>query len=193
MNLELINNLVNNAKENKIVQEFIKELSSYLLNKGEEKKQLKENNLEDLREENCLYQVIDRGQKGVYLQNTRNNKIFEETELPEEIKDKIENDYILRYKGGKYVIEEELTDDYFNKMIGIEEYEQIQKDFIEKSNISEIEPNTRFKIISSEKDYTVLGYGENNQNQIEVPNSLLPYFMENDTILYYKDGRFEKE
>ena len=195
MNLELINNLVNNVKENKFVQDFIKELSDYVLNKERENIKMKEKdlNLDDLREENCLYQVVDSGLNGVYLQNTKNNKVFKETELLQEIKDKIKNDYILRYKDGKYIIEEDLTEDFFNSMVKIEEYEQIQKDFIEKSNITQIDKNTRFNIVYREKDYTVLGYGDTNKNQIEVPNSLLPFFLENDTILYYKDGRFEKD
>ena len=43
----------------------------------------------------------------------RNNKVYEETKMPQEILDKISNDYILRYKNGKYIIEEELTDKFF--------------------------------------------------------------------------------
>lgn len=197
MNLELINNLVKNAKDNKFIQDFIKELSDYLLKetKGKVNNELQEKNLNlnGLREENCLYQVVDRGLNGVYLQNTRNNRVFEETDIPQEIQDVIGNDYILRYQDGKYVIEKELTDDFFNNMLGIKEYEEIQNDFIEKSNISEIDSDTRFNVISRDKDYTVLGYEGTRKNQIEVPNILLPYFMDNDTVLYYKDGRFEKD
>lgn len=197
MNLELINNLVKGVKDNKFVQDFIKELSDYLLKGtiGKENNELQEKNpnLNNLREENCLYQVVDRGLNGIYLQNTRNNRVFEETDISQEIQDAIENDYILRYQDGKYVIEERLTDDFFNSMIGIEEYEEIQDDFIKKSNISELDSDTRFNVISREKDYTVLGYEDTRKNQIEVPNALLPYFMDNDTILYYKNGRFEKD
>lgn len=193
MSLDLINKLVNNTKENKFVQNFIKELSDYL--SKENKTTINTNVQEDissLREENCLYQVIDKGRNGIYLQNTKNNKVFEETELPEEIKDKIQNDYILRYKDGKYIVEQDLTEEFFNRMVGIEKYEEIQNDFIEKSNISKINPDTRFNVVSRKKDYTILGYGNKNENQIEVPNILLPYFIDEDTILYYKDEKFEK-
>ena len=150
MNLELINNLVKEVKDNKFVQDFIKELSDYLLKetKGKENNELQEKNpnLNGLREENCLYQVVDRGLNGIYLQNTRNNRVFEETNIPQEIQDMIGNDYILKYQDGKYVIEEELTDDFFNSMVGIKEYEEIQNDFIKKNNISEIDLNTRFNV-----------------------------------------------
>ena len=62
------------------------------------------------REENCLYQVVDFSSNGVYLQNTNNNVIFEETEISQELKDKISNDYILRYKDGKYTGGTQLTE-----------------------------------------------------------------------------------
>lgn len=197
MNLELINNLVKDVKDNKFVQDFIKELSDYLLKetKGKRNNELQEKNpnLNGLKEENCLYQVVDRGPNGIYLQNTRNNRVFKETDIPQEIQDAIGNDYILRYQDGEYVIEEELTEDFFNSMVGTKEYEEIQNDFIKKSNIAEIDSDTRFNVISRKKDYAVLGYEDTRKNQIEVPNALLPYFMDNDTILYYKNGRFEKE
>ena len=97
-----------------------------------------------------------------------------------------------KYQNGKYIIEEEITDDFFNSMIGIEEYEEIQNDFIKKSNISEIDSDTPFSVISRKNDYTVLLYEDTTKKQIEVPNALLPYFIDNDTILYYKNGKFEK-
>ena len=56
---------------------------------------------------------MDHSSKGVFLQNKDNNVIFEETNLSEELMDKISNDYILSYKNGEYVYEEELTDDFF--------------------------------------------------------------------------------
>ena len=124
MNLDLFNNLINATKENKFIQNFINELSEYLVKEAnrEEKSEVQEDiNLNDLREENCLYQVVDRSLNGLYLQNLKNNKVFEETNISKEIKDKISNDYILRYKNGEYVIEEELTDKFFEGMIDINE------------------------------------------------------------------------
>ena len=122
MNIELFNNLVNNIKENKLIENFTKELSNYLnLQKEKENDILQENktNINDFREENGLYQVVDRSLKGVYLQNMRTNQIFEETNISPEILDAIGNDYILRYKDGKYIIEQKLTDDFFNGMMDI--------------------------------------------------------------------------
>lgn len=69
--------------------------------------------LKKYRQEGAIYQVVDHSSKGVFLQNKDNNVIFEETTLSEELMDKISNDYILSYKNGEYVYEEELTDDFF--------------------------------------------------------------------------------
>ena len=69
--------------------------------------------LKKYRQEGAIYQVVDHSSKGEFLQNKDNNVIFEETTLSEELMDKISNDYILSYKNGEYVYEEELTDDFF--------------------------------------------------------------------------------
>lgn len=71
---------------------------------------------DDAKEENCLYQVIGRSLNGVYLQNLSNNKVFEEINIPQKILDKIGNDYILRYINDTYVIEEELTEEFFERI-----------------------------------------------------------------------------
>lgn len=64
------------------------------------------------REEDGLYRVVDFSNKGVFLKKINNTKIFEETNISKEVKDKIGNDAILRYKNGKYIYEEDLTDRY---------------------------------------------------------------------------------
>ena len=115
MKLDLTNNI---DKKNDFIQNFIKELSDYLENLGKEKSKLQE----EFREENCLYQVIDFSREGVFLKNTKNNKIFEEKNLPKELKDKIGNDCILRFKDGNYIFEEELTDEFFNNLIDIKNF-----------------------------------------------------------------------
>lgn len=72
MNLDLFNNLINNVKENNIVQSFIKELSNYLEKQNNkllnEEYSRKDNGI--LKQENCLYQVVEMDVDGVYLQNT---------------------------------------------------------------------------------------------------------------------------
>ena len=82
MKLEIFNNLINNAKDNKFVQNFMKELSDYLenLNNGEkDTKGIINDSNNKYREEDCLYQVVELTKNGVYLQNTNNNKVFKET------------------------------------------------------------------------------------------------------------------
>ena len=150
------------------------------------------NTINNYKEENCLYQVVDFSSEGVYLQNTNNNRIFEETDIPQEIKDKIGTDYILRYSNGTYIIEDKLTEDFMNSMVGIQEYKKIQEEFIKESGISNIDTNTIFKISSRENDYTMLSYGQKNKNTIKVPNILIPYFTNEQSNLCYKDGKFEK-
>lgn len=95
-------------KENNFVQFFIEELSNYL-EKLDNK--LFDNNIKNnnLKQENCIYQVVEMGTDGAYLQNTNNNKISKETDISKEVLDKIENDSVVRYKNGKYIVEEELT------------------------------------------------------------------------------------
>lgn len=204
MNLDLFNNLINKVKENDFVQNFMNELLNHLENldiKGgnqlKEKEITQENNnqtneLESKRIENVLYQVIDFSSNGVYLQNTENNKIFEETNISQELLDKIGNDYILKYNHGTYTIEQELTNDFMNNMIGIKEYQKLKSDFEKESGILNLDSNTLYTIKKREKDYTVLSYGKNNNNTIQVPNKLLPYFINNHSILCYKNGKFEK-
>ena len=81
----------------------------------------------EFRKENELYQVVDFSSKGVYLQNMSTNKVFEETNIPQELKNQIGNDYILRYKNGEYIFEEQLTDDFMNGLIDIKEYQKRNK------------------------------------------------------------------
>lgn len=197
MDLDVFQDLINKVKDSDLVQNFITELSNYLekTNSKEGNKMTNNEKVSELnnhREENCLYQVVDFSSDGVFLQNTNNNAIFEEKNMPKELMDKISNDYILRYKDGNYVIEEELTDDFMNSMVGVQEYKRIQENFEKESNILKIDPNTHYNVSSRNEDFTVLSYGENSKNTIEVPNELLPYFINEQTVLSYKNGKFEK-
>lgn len=196
MSLDLFNDLVNKVKESDFVNNFIDELADYLKNANEKgETQLnneQNNNLDIYREENCLYQVVDFSSNGVFLQNTNNDKIFEETDISQELLDKIGNDYILRYKDGKYIVEEELTDDFMNSMVGIQEYRKIKEDFEKESNILEIDSNTKFNVDLRNSDNTILSYGKE-KNTIEVPNALIPYFAVEGNVLKYDNGKFIRE
>ncbi len=196
MSLDLLNDLVNKVKESDFVNNFIDELTDYLKNANEKgETQLnneQNNNLDIYREENCLYQVVDFSSNGVFLQNTNNDKIFEETNISQELLDKIGNDYILRYKDGKYIIEEELTDNFMNSMVGIQEYRKIKEEFEKESNILEIDSNTKFNVDLRNSDNTILSYGKE-KNTIEVPNALIPYFVVEGNVLKYDNGKFIRE
>lgn len=194
MDLELFNNILNKAKENNFVQNFINELSNHL----EETNQLasnQDNNLQanSLKEENCLYQVVEIDSDGAYLQNINDNKICEEKDIPKDILNKIENDTILRYKDGEYIIEEEMTQKFFDSLVGIKEYKDIQESFIRESSILELDSDTRYKVKEFEENDTILIYGNDEKNIIKVPNELIPFFTNSETILYYKDGKIERE
>lgn len=110
MELDLFNNLLKDVKENNSVQNFIKDLSNYL-------EEVKRNEkMEDiLKQEECLYQVVELSEDGVYLQNTMNNKISKEKDINKDLLSKITNDSILRYKNGKYIYEEEITRKVFRE------------------------------------------------------------------------------
>ncbi len=181
MNLELFNNL-RNTKENNFIQNFINELSKEL-------KKGKLNMAIEMKEENTLYQVVDKSVNGIYLKNTKTNEIFEETNLPQEMQETIENDYILRYKNGEYVFEEELTDNFFDSLVSMKEYKEIQEQFINENNVLEIKPYTIFKIETHGKDYSILSYED---KTIKVPNTLIPYFADEGTELKYEEGEFKK-
>lgn len=171
---EIINKAVESAKE--------------IANKQTDK-------LNYLRQEDCLYYVVDANLDTAYLQNLNIDVIFEEINLPEELKGKIFTDCILRYKNGEYIWEKELTDDLFASLVKSSEYEKIQKEFIKTSKIEEINSATRYKIFSDndKKDTTTLYYEDNGIKEIEVPNQLLPHRVYEWKILHYEDGKFKTD
>lgn len=129
MNIDFFKDLENNFRGmevKKFADCFINELSDHLEKFREEVENRKEkttNNqeqkLDDFREEGELYQVVDLSSKGAFLQNMKTNVILEETNIPEELKNVISNDYILRYKDGTYIWEEELTDKFYEGLTDI--------------------------------------------------------------------------
>ena len=127
MNIDFFKELENNfqgVEVRKFADNFINELNEHLENftlKVDIRRD-KRNNQEELdicREEGGLYQVVDLSSKGAFLQNMRTNRIFEESNIPEELKNIISNDYILSYKDGTYIFEEELTDKFYEGLIDI--------------------------------------------------------------------------
>lgn len=177
MNLDFFNDLKNNIEKNS-TKKFMNELSDFL-NKSEI--------------EEGLYQVVDFGNNSVFLKNTETNKIFEEKNLPEEIKNKISNDYVLKYENGEYSMEQALTDKFMESMVSIRDFRRIKDDFLENSGIKEIPENEKFKILTKDDNFTVLCYGEGELNRLEVPNALIPFFANTDKILKFncETGKFE--
>ena len=194
LNLEIFNNLLNNVKENSLVQNFIKELSNYLENTSNQLSDQKNNTkTNSLKQENCLYQVVDMDIDGAYLQNINNNRVSKETDISKEVLDNLGNDFVLRYQNGEYIFEEELTQKFFDSLVGIKEYEEIQNKFIEESNILEIDTDTKYKIEIKDEEYSVLSYGREEKSTIKVPNELIPFWANSGENLYYTNGKFERD
>ena len=193
MNLNVFNNLLNNTKENNIVQNFIKELSNHLKkgdNQLSNENSIKENNL---KEENCLYQVVEMDTDGAYLQNTNNNRVSKETDIPQELLDKIGNDSVLRYKDENYIYEEELTQKFLDNLVDIKEYKKIQENFAKESNIQELAQTTNYEIESRSDNYSLLSYTDKEKHTIKVPNELIPFWSKEGDGLYYKNGKFNRK
>lgn len=192
MNLDLLNNVLSNAKENKFIQNFIKELSNHLEKTNNQISNKNDNSINSLKQEDCLYQVVEMDVDGAYLQNTNNNCVSKETDISKEVLDKIGEDSVLRYIDGEYIYEDELTQKFFDNLVDIKEYKEIQDNFIKESNILEIDSNTKYKIESREDNYCLLSYESDGKNTIEVPNELIPFWAKEGENLYYKDGKFNR-
>ena len=81
-----------NKKENNLIQNFIKELSNYLEKANNQLSNRNDNNrikINSLKQEECLYQVVEMDVDGAYLQNTNNNRVSKETDISKEVLDKI--------------------------------------------------------------------------------------------------------
>ena len=189
LKLDLFNNLLNTVKESNWVQNFISELSDYLESVNNKLSNQK-NNINSLKQEGCLYQVVDMGIDGAYLQYVSNNKISYETELP---LDKIGNDTVLRYQKNEYIIEEELTRKFFDNLVEINEYKEIQENFIKESNILKNNPDTKYKIEIKNENYCMLTYGIAEKFTIKVPNELIPFWAKTGENLYYANGKFNRD
>lgn len=195
MNLDFLNNLGNALKENKIVQNFMNELSNYLekVNNDLANQNINTVKTNSLKQENTIYQVVEIDVDGAYLQNTMNNKISKEIDIPKELLKKIGNDTVLKYKDGKYIIEEELTQKFLDKLVGIKELEKIQEEFKDNTNILNIDSNTVYQIETKNNSKSILSYENNEKKRIEVPNELIPFWAKEGEKLIYQDGVFERK
>lgn len=142
MNLELINDLLNKVKENNIVQNFIKELGTFLEENQEkeisllektqkenkvtveyrdkmsvERRKILENFAEKTQEKGPMYYIYDKS-NNYYLvsicEKAKSNEIIKisENDLPKETK----VDSILRKQNEKYVLDIETTKEITEQM-----------------------------------------------------------------------------
>ena len=188
MKLEFFENIKNNLDDK--VEEFMNELSQHLNNHRDREIECKKE-LNELREEDCLYYVIDSDLETVYLQNLNNNIKFEETDLSPEIKKEVFTDCILRYKNGEYIWDKKMTDKFMNTLVSASELNEIKEKFIVESNIQENDPKTNYYVVSHEDEYTILSYENNGPKTVRVPNVLMPFGVDNKKVYIYKNGKFE--
>ena len=184
MELDFFNNLLKNIKGNNVVQNFINELSDYLENLSKKD--------DGLKQEDCIYQVVDIGRDGAYLQNVNNNKIMYKTDIPMELLNKIGNDTVLRYQKNNYIIDEELTQKFLDNLVGIKEYGEIQNNFAQESNILKNDPNTKYKIEMKNENYYILSYKTDEIHKLKVPKELIPFWAKCGENLYYEDEKFKR-
>lgn len=190
MKLEFFQEIKDNF-DNK-VENFINELSEHLNDSKEKEISNDEQStrLNSLREEDCLYYVIDSNLNEVYLRNLNNNISFNETNLPQEIKCQVFTDCFLRYKNGEYIWEKDLTEKFWDTLVSPSELEKIKENFIQESKIQENDPNTNYNVLSHEDDYTILSY-DNGMKTIKVPNALMPFGVDDKKVYIYKNEKFE--
>lgn len=120
MKLNILNRLENSVKMNdNEIKNFIDELYNYLKGKIVNQK----GDVKNMQEEG-LYYVLSGNPEKVYLTKFKSKKVFEATDLPDEIKNAVSEGFILRYKNGEYSIDEELTDKNFEGELNIDEYEE---------------------------------------------------------------------
>lgn len=189
MKLNFFEEIKNNLDDR--VENFINELAEQLKNSKEKVSNEQNARLNELREEDCLYYVIDSDSETVYLQNLNNNIKFKGTDLPSEIKKEVFTDCILRYKNGEYIWDKEMTDKFMNTLVSAGELSRIKEDFAQESRIQENAPNTNYNVLSHNDDYTILSYENNGIKTVKVPNVLMPFGVDNKKVYIYKNGKFE--
>lgn len=196
MDFNLFPSLQKNGKEKEnVASSLITALSNALDNKEEIKEMTTaEPEMENTayRRENGLYQVIDFSSKGVWLQDTRRGKTFEENNLPKDFLNTITNDSILCYQNGAYSLEEEITEDFLNSLVDIGTLKKIQETFQKESGILQLDTTTKFQVEQRKEETTIVSFA-NGAKTLEVPNALVPYFTEVGDIVTYQNGTFKRE
>ena len=113
-----------------------------------------------------------------------------ETKIPSELEEQIESDAILRIENGQAYYEPEMTEDFLEHLISAGELQKIKEEFKEKSTILEMPESTIYQIEERNQEKTILIDQEN--QKLEVPNALIPYFAQNGDCVIYQDGLFHR-
>lgn len=198
MNLDFFNNLVNDVKVNSFASQFIDELNKYLNNiKGNigQNQITPKNDIAKYRKEDSLYIVVEKGLNSAYLQDVNTDIIFEETLFSNDLFNLLHNDVVVRFKDGRYLYENDITNKWMDSFISTEEHNQLLTELMCEPNFSEIDiESTTFNITSRDGNYTILSYGESHQDTIKVPNKLIDYWANDNSTLYYdkEDNLFHK-
>lgn len=189
MNLDFFTNLVNDVKSHSFTSQFIDELNKYLNNiKGDiaENQMMPKNDIEKHRKEDNLYIVVEKGLNSAYLQDVNTDMIFEETLFSDDLFNLLHNDVVVRFKDGGYIYENDITSKWMDSFISTEEHNQLLTELMCEPNFSKIDfKNTTFNIAYRDDNYAILNYGESHQDTLKVPNKLIDYWADNNSILYY--------
>ncbi|MBE5819435.1 MAG: hypothetical protein E7310_01185 [Clostridiales bacterium] len=76
--------------------------------------------LDNIRREGAFYYVIDGNPNRIFLTMFNSNKVFEEVNFPDELRNKISEGVILKYERGTYHIDEKKTEENFEGKLSID-------------------------------------------------------------------------
>ena len=217
MNLDIINNIVNDVKNNKFIDEFIKELQNYIDTKKEDiKLPDSETKLNTMYRDKLLVersnilnkyaeQTIDRGDM-YYIYDTNSKMINGYNlcvckegmshiviEANKELLPKGSNiGSVLRKKGNEYVLDEEATIYIGNEIENIKkEIIEEQKEYLESKRIEghvyEMSENNGESVWL----FDITNNSSEGIEEMNFPNDLLENSEEGDLFIY-RNGEYEK-
>lgn len=161
-------------------------ISKSFRNIAREISNIQDESLKKYRKENNLYVVVQTCPNSMYLQDVETNVVFEEISFPDDGSMLLCNDSVVRFKDGKYIYEKEITNGWFNSFISASEHNEAFNKLMNEPNFSKIDlKNTTFNMISRKNDYSILGYGKSDKYTLKVPNKLIDYWANDNSILYY--------
>ena len=183
------NKYIIDTKSTNAISKKLKEATKEIVN-------MQENHMKQYRTENDLYVVVEKCLNSAYLQNINTNIVFEETSFSDDVFNLLHNDVVVSFKDGKYVYEDKITRDWTNSFISIDEHNEALQELMAEPNFSKIDfATTTFSIASHDNNYTFLSYGESQKDILKVPNKLISYWVDDNSILYYdkEDKLFYKQ